>query len=140
MTMTATLALDQLAAAVSAALTAPVAPPPAEPPPDPAPAEWSPQLSFPPALDANPTLAEALHAALNKLHPGDSEKAKERRKKILDAITEELGELVIYGVDVHGARIPVDFIELGNASIEVDANGDAVRIVVDAGDPIWDPE
>lgn len=91
-------------------------------------------------LEANPTLAEALDAALNKLYPGDSETAKDRRQKILQAIADELGELYVYGIDL-GGFIPIgDPIELGNAHVEVDGYGNAVRIVCDGGRPMWDPE
>lgn len=91
-------------------------------------------------LEANPTLAEALNAALNKLYPGDSKTAKDRRQKILQAIADELGDLYVYGIDL-GGYVPIgDPIILGNASIEVDGYGNAVQIFCDGGRPMWDHE
>lgn len=125
--------LTAIRAAIAAATEQPQ--PPSEPAPEP------PRPSSPmPVLEANPTLDEAIIAALTKLYPGDSKTATGRRDKILTAIADELGELYVYGIDLDG-RVPIgEPIELGNCRIEVDGYGDAVRIVVDGGTPLWNPE
>lgn len=114
------------------------------PKPEPTPApEATPQAPAGPdsmrVMNEHPSLADALNAALTKLYPGESKAAKERRKKITQAIADELPELTVYGVEVYGGRAPIgEPIILGNARIEVDGYGDAVTIHVDGGMPLWD--
>lgn len=94
---------------------------------------------IPRAGEAAAPVTEAIVTALVKLYPGNSKTAIERRKKVFTAIAAELSELYVYGVDLDG-RVPIgEPIVLGNAHIEVDGFGDAVRITCDGGTPIWGP-
>lgn len=104
-------------------------------PTDPAPAA-------PPKRDPDefaPPVAVAINEALNKLYPGDSKSATERRKRIWDAIWEELHDVECWGVEIPG-RLPIgDPVVFGNAIVEVDGYGDAVSFTTTSRAwPLWD--
>lgn len=128
--MTAPADLDLSAIDVDA-LTAALEP---EPAPVAAPVEKTPD-------DVAPPVAVAINEALQKLYPGDSKTAKDRRKRIWDAIWAELHDVVAWGVELDG-RIPIgDPVVFGNAIVEVDGFGDVVTFTTtERAWPIWDRE
>lgn len=89
-----------------------------------------------------PSVAVAINEALNTLYPGDSKTAKDRRKRIWDALWNELHDVVVWGVELTNGRLPIgDPVIFGNAIVEVDAYGDAVSFTTtDRAWPLWDPK
>lgn len=90
-------------------------------------------------LRRDPSVAQAIWAGIHAVMPGARKETAEKRKALFAAIGAELNDITVYGIDVTDARLPIgEPVILGNASIELDAFGDAVRIIVtDGGVPIW---
>jgi hypothetical protein len=59
---------------------------------------------------------------------GRGPKQAEKVAAIVQLVADLLDPSAVAAIEVVGARIGVDTIELGNASIEVDANGDLSRV------------
>ena len=55
-------------------------------------------------------------------------KQADKQAAIVALVADLLDPSAVAAIEVVGARIGVDSIELGNASIEVDANGDLSRV------------
>jgi hypothetical protein len=56
----------------------------------------------------------------------------DKTKAIVALVADLLAPGALAAVEVVGARIGVEHVELGNAGVEVDANGDLSRIELDA--------
>lgn len=83
-------------------------------------------------------LEEAIAAVVEEHLTGKGQAADDKRKKLVDALATELMGLPVHQVYVPEARVEVDVIQLGNASIGVDANGDLVEVTVDRAYVCWD--
>lgn len=115
--------LTALGAAVDAALTAPAAEP----------------VTMPRA-EPEPSVMEVITTAVEKVLTGNHKATIEKRKTLIATLAQGLVDLPVYGIELDNARVPIgEAIELGNALIEVDGYGNASRITVDGGAPIFDP-
>jgi hypothetical protein len=105
--------------------------------PEPAAEEERPKFDIP-RPEAHPSIMEAITEVVENVL-GTGKAGKEKRDKLITDLGSQLAALPIYGIEVDGARIGMDFIDLDNASIEVDGFGRASHIVA-YGTPIWDAE
>jgi hypothetical protein len=92
-------------------------------------------------VEAAPTLAEAIEAAVNKVLTGNHKATVAKRQALIDELNQSLANVPVYGIELDGARVAIgDEIDLDNAVIAVDGYGRATCITVDAGIPIWNPQ
>lgn len=127
------ISLDAIGAAISAEIDSRSAPESGEPTPTP-PAEDD-------RIEAAPTMIEAITTAVEKVLVGNHKATVEKRKALIEALSTELAEVPLYGIDLDDARLAIgDGVDFGNAFVETDGYGRAVTITVDAGTPIWDAE